>query len=77
MFLIEKSSSCCSISLSTLFSNSFSLTKTNKIGKFNQDPSMKIIPGYNDEGNIEDSKLKKKKAKDLGKKEGKLYIEEN
>ena len=60
-----------------------SLTKTNNISKANKEPSIKIIPGdtnkpkiINDgkEWNIEELKLKMKKAKDLGKKnEGKEY----
>ena len=60
-----------------------SLTKTNNISKSNKEPSIKIIPGdtnkpkiINDgkEWNIEELKLKMKKAKDLGKKnEGKEY----
>ncbi len=63
-----------------------SLTKTNNISKSNKEPSIKIIPGdtkkpkyINDckEWNVEELKLKMKKAKDLGKKksknEGKEY----
>ena len=60
-----------------------SLTKTNNISKSNKEPSIKIIPGdtnkpkiINDgkEWNIEELKLKMKKAKELGKKnEGKEY----
>ena len=60
-----------------------SLTKTNNISKSNKEPSIKIIPGdtnkpkiINDgkEWNIEELKLKMKKAKELGKKnEGKVY----
>ena len=63
-----------------------SLTKTNNISKSNKEPSIKIIPGdtnkpkiINDgkEWNIEELKLKMKKAKDLGKKnEGKEYKKE-
>ena len=54
-----------------------SLTKTNSISKSNKEPSIKIIPGdtnkpkiINDgkEWNIEELKLKMKKAKELGKK---------
>ena len=60
-----------------------SLTKTNNISKANKEPSIKIIPGdtnkpkiINDgkEWNIEELKLKMKKAKELAKKnEGKEY----
>jgi hypothetical protein len=60
-----------------------SLTKTNNISKANKEPSIKIIPGdtnkpkiINDgkEWNVEELKLKMKKAKELGKKnEGKEY----
>jgi hypothetical protein len=60
-----------------------SLTKTNNISKANKEPSIKIIPGDTNkpkiidngkEWNIEELKLKMKKAKDLGKKnEGKEY----
>ena len=60
-----------------------SLTKTNNISKSNKEPSIKIIPGDTNkpkiidngkEWNIEELKLKMKKAKDLGKKnEGKEY----
>jgi hypothetical protein len=60
-----------------------SLTKTNNISKSNKEPSIKIIPGDTSkpkiisdgkEWNIEESKLKMKKAKELGKKnEGKEY----
>ena len=60
-----------------------SLTKTNNISKSNKEPSIKIIPGdtnkpkiINDgkEWNVEELKLKMKKAKELGKKnEGKEY----
>ena len=60
-----------------------SLTKTNNISKANKEPSIKIIPGETNkpkiisdgkEWNIEELKLKMKKAKDLGKKnEGKEY----
>ena len=63
-----------------------SLTKTNNISKANKEPSIKIIPGdtnkpkiINDgkEWNVEELKLKMKKAKDLGKKnEGKEYKKE-
>ena len=63
-----------------------SLTKTNNISKSNKEPSIKIIPGdtnkpkiINDgkEWNIEELKLKMKKAKELGKKnEGKEYKKE-
>jgi hypothetical protein len=54
-----------------------SLTKTNNISKSNKEPSIKIIPGDTNkpkiisdgkEWNIEELKLKMKKAKDLGKK---------
>ena len=58
-----------------------SLTKTNSISKANKEPSIKIIPGDTNkpkitsdgkEWNIEELKLKMKKAKELGKKnEGK------
>ena len=66
-----------------------SLTKTNNISKANKEPSIKIIPSDTNkpkiisdgkEWNIEELKLKMKKAKDLGKKnEGKEYkkISEN
>ena len=57
------------------------LTKTNNISKANKEPSIKIIPGDTNkpkiidngkEWNIEELKLKMKKAKELGKKnEGK------
>ncbi len=60
-----------------------SLTKTNNIGKANKEPSIKIIPSdtnkpkiINDgkEWNIEELKIKMKKAKELEKKnEGKEY----
>ena len=60
-----------------------SLTKTNNISKSNKEPSIKIIPGDTNkpkiidngkEWNIEELKLKMKKAKELGKKnEGKEY----
>ena len=60
-----------------------SLTKTNNISKANKEPSIKIIPSDTNkpkiidngkEWNIEELKLKMKKAKDLGKKnEGKEY----
>ena len=60
-----------------------SLTKTNNISKSNKEPSIKIIPGDTNkpkiidngkEWNIEELKLKIKKAKELGKKnEGKEY----
>ena len=60
-----------------------SLTKTNNISKANKEPSIKIIPGDTNkpkiisdgkEWNIEELKLKMKKAKELGKKnEGKEY----
>ena len=63
-----------------------SLTKTNNISKSNKEPSIKIIPGDTNkpkiidngkEWNIEELKLKMKKAKDLGKKnEGKEYKKE-
>ena len=59
------------------------LTKTNNISKANKEPSIKIIPGDTNkpkiisdgkEWNIEELKLKMKKAKELGKKnEGKEY----
>ena len=54
-----------------------SLTKTNNISKANKEPSIKIIPGDTNkpkiisdgkEWNIEELKLKMKKAKELGKK---------
>jgi predicted metallo-beta-lactamase superfamily hydrolase len=58
-----------------------SLTKTNNVSKANKEPSIKIIPGnvnkpkiINDgkEWNVEELKIRMKKAKDLGKKnEGK------
>ena len=61
-----------------------SLTKTNNISKSNKEPSIKIIPGdtnkpkiINDgkEWNVEELKLKMKKAKDLGKKnEGSILV---
>jgi hypothetical protein len=60
-----------------------SLIKTNNISKSNKEPSIKIIPGDTNkpkiisdgkEWNIEELKLKMKKAKELGKKnEGKEY----
>ena len=60
-----------------------SLTKTNNISKSNKEPSIKIIPGDTNkpkiisdgkEWNVEELKLKLKKAKELGKKnEGKEY----
>ena len=60
-----------------------SLTKTNNISKSNKEPSIKIIPGDTNkpkiisdgkEWNIEELKIKMKKAKELGKKnEGKEY----
>ncbi len=64
-----------------------SLTKTNNISKANKEPSIKIIPGDTtnkpkiiDDGkewNIEELKIKMKKAKELGKKnEGKVYKKE-
>ena len=59
------------------------LTKTNNISKSNKEPSIKIIPGDTNkpkivsdgkEWNIEELKLKMKKAKELGKKnDGKEY----
>ena len=62
------------------------LTKTNNISKSNKEPSIKIIPGDTNkpkiisdgkEWNIEELKLKMKKAKELGKKnEGKEYKKE-
>ena len=58
-----------------------SLTKTNNISKSNKEPSIKIIPGDvnkpkiisdGKEWNVEELKIRMKKAKDLGKKnEGK------
>jgi len=54
-----------------------SLTKTNNISKSNKEPSIKIIPGDTNkpkiisdgkEWNVEELKLKMKKAKELGKK---------
>ena len=63
------------------------LTKTNNISKANKEPSIKLITGNIDkpkiisdgkEWNIEELKLKMKKAKDLGKKnEGKVYKKKN
>ena len=60
-----------------------SLTKTSNISKSNKEPSIKIIPGDTNkpkiisdgkEWNIEELKLRMKKAKELGKKnEGKEY----
>ena len=60
-----------------------SLTKTNNISKSNKEPSIKIISGdinkpkiINDgkEWNVEELKIKMKKANELGKKnEGKEY----
>jgi hypothetical protein len=60
-----------------------SITKTNNISKANKEPSIKIIPSdtnkpkiTNDgkEWNIEELKIKMKKAKNLGKKnEGKVF----
>ena len=60
-----------------------SLTKTNNVSKANKEPSIKIIPGNvnkpkiisdGKEWNVEELKIKMKKAKDLGKKnEGKEY----
>ena len=60
-----------------------SLTKTNNISKSNKEPAIKIIPGDTNkpkiisdgkEWNVEELKLKMKKAKELGKKnEGKEY----
>jgi predicted metallo-beta-lactamase superfamily hydrolase len=60
-----------------------SLTKTNNISKSNKEPSIKIIPGDTNkpkiisdgkEWNVEELKIKMKKAKELGKKnEGKEY----
>ena len=60
-----------------------SLTKTNSISKSNKEPSIKIIPGDTNkpriisdgkEWNVEELKIKMKKAKELGKKnEGKEY----
>jgi hypothetical protein len=60
-----------------------SLTKTNNISKANKEPSIKIIPGNTNkqkiidngkEWNIQELKIKMKKAKELGKKnEGKEY----
>ena len=59
------------------------LTKTNNISKSNKEPSIKIIPGDTNkpkiisdgkEWNVEELKIKMKKAKELGKKnEGKEY----
>ena len=59
------------------------LTKTNSISKANNEPSIKIIPGDTNkpkiisdckEWNVEELKIKMKKAKELGKKnEGKEY----
>ena len=64
-----------------------SLTKTNNISKANKEPSIKIIPGDTNkpkiidngkEWNIEELKIKMKKAKELGKKnEGKEYKKPN
>ena len=63
-----------------------SLTKTNNISKSNKEPSIKIIPGNvnkpkiisdGKEWNIEELKIRMKKAKDLSKKnEGKEYKKE-
>ncbi len=63
------------------------LTKTNNISKANKEPSINIIPGdinkpiiisYGNEWNIEELKIKMKKAKELGKKnEGKEYKKKN
>ncbi len=60
-----------------------SLTKTNNISKANKDPTIKMIPGDTNkpkitsegkEWNVEELKLKMKKAIELGKKnEGKEY----
>ncbi len=60
-----------------------SLTQTNNISKSNKEPSIKIIPGDTNkpkiisdgkEWNVEELKIKMKKAKDLGmKNEGKEY----
>ena len=60
-----------------------SLTKTNNISKANKEPSIKIIPGDvnkpkiisdGKEWNVEELKIKMKKANELGKKnEGKEY----
>ena len=56
-----------------------SLTKTNNISKSNKEPSIKIIAGDTNkpkiisdgkEWNVEELKLKMKKAKELGKKNG-------
>ena len=62
------------------------LTKTNNISKANKEPSIKIIPGDTNkpkiisdgkEWNIEELKIRMKKAKELGKKnEGKEYKKE-
>ena len=59
------------------------LTKTNNISKANKEPSIKIIPGDTNkpkiisdgkEWNVEELKLKMKKAEELGKKnDGKVY----
>jgi hypothetical protein len=63
-----------------------SLTKTNNFSKSNKEPSIKIIPGDTNkpkiisdgkEWNVEELKLRMKKAKELGKKnEGKEYKKE-
>ena len=63
-----------------------SLTKKNNIGKSNKEPSIKIIPGDTNkpkiisdgkEWNVEELKIKLKKAKELGKEnEGKEYKKE-
>ena len=63
-----------------------SLTKTNNISKSNKEPSIKIIPGDTNkpkiisdgkQWNVEELKIKMKKAKELGKKnEGKEYKKE-
>ena len=60
-----------------------SLTKTNNVSKANKEPSIKIIPGDTNkpkiisdgkEWNVEELKIKMKRAKELGKKnEGKEY----
>jgi hypothetical protein len=59
-------------------------SKTNNISKSNKEPSIKIIPGDTikpkilsdgKEWNIEEFKLKMKKAKDLGKKNEDINIQ--
>jgi hypothetical protein len=66
-----------------IMSKTLWLTKTNNISKANNEPSIKIIPSDakkpknitdGKEWNVEELKLKMKKAKDLGKRnKGKRY----